>query len=88
LEDIKHGPTGISTWYIAFFYFILMTYQRTINDNVEIVLFVDDTSIIITSLNSMNFESSVNKVFQDINKRFTTNLLSLDVNKTIYVIYN
>jgi hypothetical protein len=56
---------------------------NTISDKAEIVLFADDTSIIITdfnpinsesSVNPINFESSVNKVFQDINKWFTTNL--------------
>jgi hypothetical protein len=41
---------------------------KTINENDEIVLFVDDTSIIISDLNPMNFESNVNKVFQDINR--------------------
>jgi hypothetical protein len=46
---------------------------------------VDDTSIIITGLNPMNFETIVNKVFQDINKWFTTNLLSLNVDKTQFM---
>jgi hypothetical protein len=33
----------------------------------------------------MNFESSVNKVFQDKNKWFTTNLLLLNVDKTQFM---
>jgi hypothetical protein len=40
---------------------------------------VDDTSTVITSLNPTSFKSSVNKVFQDINRSFTTNFLSLNV---------
>jgi hypothetical protein len=61
-----------------------MTYEKAISDIAEIVLFADDTSVIITTLNPVNFQSSVNKVFQDINRLFTTNLFSLNVNKTMW----
>jgi hypothetical protein len=64
---------------------LLFLIYKTINDNAEIVLLVYNTSIIITGLNSMNFESSVSKVFQDINRWFTTNLLSLNVDKTQFM---
>jgi hypothetical protein len=46
---------------------------------------VDDISIIITSFNPINYKSSVNKVFQDINRWFTTKLLSLNVSKTQFM---
>jgi hypothetical protein len=46
---------------------------------------VDDTSIIISSLNPTNFINSANKILQDINKWFTTNLLSLNADKTQYM---
>jgi hypothetical protein len=46
---------------------------------------VDDTSIIITTLNPTDFTNSANKILQDINKWFTTNLLSLNVDKTQYM---
>jgi hypothetical protein len=51
-------------------------------DNAEVVLYADDTSIIITSLNPTDFTNSANKILQDINKWFTTNLLSLNADKT------
>jgi hypothetical protein len=47
---------------------------------------VDDTGIIVTNINPINFKSSVNEVFQDINRLITTNLLSLNVNKTQFII--
>jgi hypothetical protein len=50
-----------------------------------VVLYADDTSIIITSLNPTNFTNSANKILQDINKWFTTNLLSLNADKTQYM---
>jgi hypothetical protein len=55
---------------------------KIVNDNAQVVLHADDTSLIITSLNPTNFTNSANKILQDINKRFTTNLLSLNPDKT------
>jgi len=52
------------------------------NKNSKIVLFADDTSMIITNPNPSNFEKSVNKIIQDINEWFNTNLLSLNLDKT------
>jgi hypothetical protein len=47
---------------------------------------MDDTSIIITSLNPTNFTNSAKKkILQDINKLFTTNLSSLNADKTQYM---
>jgi len=51
------------------------------NDNSKIVLFAYDTNIIITNPNPTNFEKSVNKIIQDINEWFNTNLLSLNLDK-------
>jgi len=44
------------------------------NGNSKIVLYADDVSIIIISPNSSNFEKSVNKIIQDTNEWFNTNL--------------
>ena len=55
------------------------------NDNSKIILFADDTSIIITNPNPLNFEKSVNKIIQDINEWFNTNLLSLNLDKTHFI---
>jgi hypothetical protein len=58
---------------------------ESVNDNAEMILFANDTSIIVTSPNLMQFENNVNKVFQDINRWFTTNLLSLNVENTQFI---
>jgi len=55
------------------------------NDNSKIVLFADDTSIIITNPNPLNFEKRVNKIIQDINEWFNRNLLSLNLDKTHFI---
>jgi hypothetical protein len=49
-----------------------------------LVLYADDTSIIFSSLTPTNFISSAKKILQDINKWFTSNLLSLNADKTQY----
>jgi hypothetical protein len=58
---------------------------KIFNDNVEVVLYIDNTSIIITSLSPTNFTNSANKILQNINKWFTTHLLSLNADKTQYM---
>jgi hypothetical protein len=77
-------PTGINTSSAAFLFYS-NDLPKTIHDNSEIDPFVDDTSTIITSHNPTNFKSSVNNVFQDINRWFATNLLSLNVDKTQFM---
>jgi hypothetical protein len=41
--------------------------------------------MIITNPNALNFETSVNKIIQDINEWFNTNLLSLSMDKTRFI---
>jgi hypothetical protein len=65
--------------------FLLYINDNIVNDNSEVVLYADNTSTIITSLSPTNFTNSANKILQDINKWFTTNLLSLNTDKTQFM---
>jgi hypothetical protein len=49
------------------------------------VLFADDTTIIITDSNRRAFNINAIQMFQDINTRFNINLLTLNFNKTKYL---
>jgi len=49
------------------------------------VLFADDTSIIITDTNRRDFNVNANQMFQDINSWFKVNLLTLNLNTTQYL---
>jgi hypothetical protein len=49
------------------------------------VLYVDDTSVIITNPSPIEFANKLNKVFADVNEWFRNNLLSLNLNKTTYL---
>ena len=54
----------------------------------KILLYTDDTSIIVTSSNMENFETQIDKIFGDINNWFKINQLVLNYNKTHYLQFN
>jgi hypothetical protein len=56
-----------------------------INKNSSVILFADDTSVIINEPCLTDFESNLNIVFRIINKWFNFNLLLLNQDKTYYM---
>jgi hypothetical protein len=52
----------------------------------KVVLFADGTSIIITSPNQEGLQIALNKPLSDINSWFKVNFLSLNFNKTYYLL--
>jgi len=61
---------------------------RVFGNNHKPVLFADDTSLIVTHLNHTDFSKEITSAFNQLNKWFAANLLSLNVKKnsvcTIY----
>ena len=55
------------------------------NSDSEVVLFADDTSIIITSPNQEGLQIALNKTLSDINSWFKGNFLYLKFNETYYL---
>jgi len=49
------------------------------------VLFAEDTSILVTDSNKLGFSRNINQAFLDKNTWFKDNLLSLNCNKTQYL---
>ena len=54
----------------------------------KILLYADDTSIIVTSQYMENFETKIDKIFGDINNWLKINKLVLNYNKTHYLQFN
>ena len=54
----------------------------------KILLYADDTSIIVTSPNLVNFETKIGNIFGDINNWFKANQLILNYNKTNCLQFN
>ena len=84
-EEIKQGvPQGSILGTIFFLIYINdLPYLAPIDT--KILLYEDDTSIIVTSPNLENFETKIRKLFEDINKWFQANQLTLNYNKTNYL---
>jgi len=58
---------------------------KTVNDKTVPILFADDTSIIVKSPNSKDFQTNMVTAFNCVNKWFKINLLSINVDKTHYI---
>jgi len=69
----------------CFFFFLININDlpKILIDDSKILLFADYTSVITTNPGSTNFQN-----FQDINSWFNTNVLSLNIDKTLHVICN
>ena len=58
---------------------------KAIGNKAVPIKFADDTSILITSPNNIQFQSDLNLVSGQINKWFKVNLLSLNFDKTYFI---
>ncbi|GFG29899.1 hypothetical protein Cfor_02255, partial [Coptotermes formosanus] len=84
-EVIKYGVPQGSILGPLFFLCYINDLPKIINKENSMVLFADDTSIIITDTNKLDFNINVNQTFEDINTWFQANILTLNFNKTHYL---
>ena len=76
--------TRINTWSTT----LPFVHKRLISNNkcqLQIRPFADDTSVIITNPDPLNFRTNLNKMTNGTHEWFKTNLLSLNLDKTHYI---
>jgi hypothetical protein len=67
------------------FLFYINDLDKVLNNDSKLVLFADDTSIIVSNSNLANFKNYLTFSFKQLKAWFNINLLSLNYNKTQYI---
>jgi hypothetical protein len=62
-----------------------ITNNKNNNNKSKLILFADDTSIIVTNPKPTEFIKDINMIFKNINEWFKANLLSLNFDKTNFI---
>jgi len=84
-EKIKQGvPQGSILGPILFLIYI-NDLPKLAPTGTKILLYADDTSIIVTSPNLAHYENQINEIFKEVNYWFKLNQLKLNYNKTHYL---
>jgi hypothetical protein len=75
---VKHSVLQGSILGPLFFLLYVNDLPKASNSNARILLYADDTSVIVSNPDLPNFELNMNKAIVDINRWFKTNMLSLN----------
>jgi len=81
-ERIKNGVLEGSILGPLFFLLYINDLPKVIAKNNSMVLFTDDTSLLITGFNKLDFNININQSLHSIIPWFNNNLLTLNFNKT------
>jgi len=82
---IKHGVPQGSILGLLLFLLYINDLPTVTAKNAKLVLYADDTSLIITSDSHTEFTVKLNNVLRDVQEWFRSNLLFFNLNKTTYL---
>ena len=82
---VRHGVPQGSVLGSLLFLLYINDLPKIINTTSAPIIFADDTSILFTRSNPIDFNKNIYTVFITLNKWLTANQLSLNFNKTKYV---
>ena len=88
LEKIRQGVPQGSILGLLVFLIYINDLPNLASTGTKILLYADDTSIIVISSNLENFETKIDNIFGDINNWFKVNQLTLNYNKTNFLQFN
>ena len=82
---IKSGVPQGSILGPLFFLLYINDLPKIITKNNSMVLFADDTSLLITGFNKLDLNININQTLCNLISWFNSNLLTLNFNKTLYM---
>jgi hypothetical protein len=84
-EEIKCGVPQGSILGPLFFLLYINDLPNIAKKDTKVILYADDTSVLVTSSNKTDFNKVINEAVRDVNRWFRDNLLSLNLRKTQYL---
>ena len=84
-SKIKHGVPQVSILGPLLFLIYINDLPNIIADQTKLILFADDTSIIIANPSPSKYKEDINNIIDNINDRFRGNSLSLNCDKTYFL---
>jgi hypothetical protein len=82
---VHHGVPQGSVLGPLLFLLYINDLPKIINKLALPIIFADDTSILLSNINTKDFEECIHKTLDYLNRWFKTNKLSLNLNKTHYI---